>query len=50
MLGIYSEQYLLGVLQVYMDTAEKDGISLEEPCHAVREFQITALVRGTLGT
>ena len=28
-----------------MDTAEQDGISLEEPCHAVREFQITGLVR-----
>lgn len=31
-------------VQVYIDTAAKDGISLESPCHAVREFQITGLV------
>ena len=32
-------------VQVYTDTAALDGISLESPCHPVREFQITGLVR-----
>ena len=34
--------------QVYLDTAAADGVSLEEAPHAVKEFQITCLVRGYL--
>jgi len=30
---------------VYLTTAAADGVSLEEAPHAVKEFQITSLVR-----